>query len=162
MTTAPARAARTAPSASALASAVAVVSLLATAAMSARFPIVPPLAWAGALIGIAVGCAIAARTSRAAPTAHLAVEPFAMALMVVLDLIHSHGSAATAATATAAHVGHEGWLPVVVQLAVAVLAIVCPLLAVRHATRVGLARGALPLVAAAAMAVMAAGMLLPH
>ncbi|ERK69637.1 hypothetical protein N136_04041, partial [Leifsonia aquatica ATCC 14665] len=43
MTTAPARAARTPAPALALTTAVAVLSLLATAAMWAGFPVVPPL-----------------------------------------------------------------------------------------------------------------------
>jgi len=163
MTTAPARAGHAAPSAVALPSAVAFLSLLATAAMWAGFPLVPPLAWAAALVAVAVGCAAAARRARVAQrgaASHLAVEPFAMALMVVLDLFHTHGS--TSAAASLGHAGHAAGLGIVLPLTVAVLAVLCPVLAVRHARRVGFARGTLPVVAATAMAVMAVGMLLPH
>lgn len=162
MTTAPARASHAAPPAVALPSAVALLSLLATAAMWAGFPLVPPLAWAAALVAVAVGCAAAARRSRVArreAASHLAVEPFAMALMVVLDLLHTHGS--VPAAASAGHAGHVDGLGIVLPLAVAVLAVLCPVLAVRHARHVGFARGTLPVVAAVAMAIMAAGMLLP-
>jgi len=150
-----------------LPSAVALLSLLATAAMWARFPLVPPLAWAVALVAVAVGCAAAARRARGAQrgaqrgaASHLAVEPFAMALMVVLDLFHTHGSASAAASL--GHTGHAAGLGIVLPLAVAVLAVLCPVLAVRHVRSVGFARGTLPVVAATAMAVMAVGMLLPH
>lgn len=170
MTTAPARTVHTAAtagrpraplSAVALPSAVAVVSLLATAAMWTGFPLVPPLAWATALIAVAVGCAAVARRAhmtQRGTTSHLAVEPFAMALMVVLDVFHTHGDPAAALS----HSGHLDWFGVSLHLAVAALAVVCPVLAVRHARRVGAARGTLPVVAAVAMAVMATGMLLPH
>jgi len=163
MTTAPARAARTPAPALALPTAVAVLSLVATAAMWAGFPVVPPLAWAAALVAVAVGCAAAARRARGTQTgaaSHLAVEPFAMALMVVLDLFHTHGRAES--TTAASHAGHVDALALILPVAVAMLAALCPVLAVRHARRVGFARGALPVVAAIAMAIMAAGMLLPH
>lgn len=163
MTTAPAREGRTASPAIALPTAVATLSLLATAAMWARFPLVPPLAWTAALVAVAVGCAAAERRARGGgrtAASHLAIEPFAMALMVVLDLFHTHGVAA--GTTTTGHEGHLGGLDVALRLVVAAMAVLCPLLAVRHARRVGLARGALPVIAAVAMAVMAAGMLLPH
>lgn len=163
MTTAPARASHAAPPAVALPSAVALLSLLATAAMWAGFPLVPPLAWVAALVSVAVGCAAAARRARGTRTgaaSHLAVEPFAMALMVVLDLFHTHGMAES--TTAAAHAGHVDGLALILPVTVAVLAALCPLLAVRHARRVGFARGALPVVAAVAMAIMAAGMLLPR
>lgn len=162
MTTAQARAARTAAPAIALPTAVATLSLLATAAMWAGFPFVSPLVWAAALVAVAVGCAAAARRAhgtKGETASHLAVEPFAMALMVVLDLFHTHG---TSPTATTAHAGHLDGLAVILPLAVAVLAVLCPVLAVRHARSVGFARGTLPVVAATAMAVMAVEMLLPH
>ncbi|GIT81406.1 hypothetical protein LLS1_30750 [Leifsonia sp. LS1] len=135
--------------------------------MITGYPLLPPLAWAAALIASAIGCAVssrpvrdATRTTRAG-TAHLAVEPFAMALMVVLDLFHTHAAPATEAAPGSGHGAHLGWLIVVLSLAVAVATIVCPALALRHARRVGLAHGFLPVLAAAAMSVTAAVMLLP-
>lgn len=143
---------------------VAVLSLLATAAMWSGYPVVPALAWIVLLLGVAVGCAAAARRApadRRRDGSHLAVEPFTMALMVVLGLFHTHGRVVAGDPVTTGHAGHGGWLLGVLAVAVAVLTVVCLVLAARHVRAVGLARGALPIVAAAAMAVMATGMLLP-
>lgn len=143
---------------------VAVLSLVATAAMWSGYPVVPALAWIVLLLGVAVGCAASARRTpadRRRDGSHLAVEPFTMALMVVLGLFHTHGHAVAGDPVTTGHAGHGGWLLGVLAVAVAVLTVVCLVLAARHVRAVGLARGALPIVAAAAMAVMGAGMLLP-
>lgn len=149
---------------------VAVLSLVATAAMWSGYPVIPALAWIVLLLGVAVGCAASARRTpadRRAPAdrrrdgSHLAVEPFTMALMVVLGLFHTHGRVVAGDPVTTGHAGHGGWLLGVLAVAVAVLTVVCLVLAARHVRAVGLARGALPIVAAAAMAVMGAGMLLP-
>ncbi|UAJ79710.1 hypothetical protein IT072_01000 [Leifsonia sp. ZF2019] len=147
-------------------SAVAILSLAATAAMITGYPLLSPLAWAAVLIAAAIGCAVSSRpvrdTARStrAGVAHLAVEPFAMALMVILDLFHTHAAPVTEAAGSGHH-SHLGWLTAVLGVAVAASAVVCPVLAVRHARTVGLARGTLPVLAAAAMSVMAAAMLLP-
>lgn len=166
MTTVPTRSLRLSAAAP---TAVAALSLLATAAMWADYPLVPPLIWLALLLAVAVSCAASARRARDRHfplRSHLAVEPFAMALMVVFGMLHGHGSetqttAATAATAAATHTAHLGWLTATVALAVAALAVACPVLAIRHALRVGVVRAALPLAASIAMAIMATRMLLP-
>jgi hypothetical protein len=167
MTTLPARApaaGRTAPQA------VAALSLLATAAMAAGYPLIPALGWLAILLTVTVvAAASGAIATRRAPEApgfarHLAVEPLAMAVMVAYGLFHTHGSAGLAegGGAAMAHVDHLGWFRFAVALAVAALAVACPVLAALHARRAGLRAGALPLLAAFAMAIMAAGMLLPR
>ncbi len=172
MTTVPTRSPR--PSAAAP-TAVAALSLVATAAMWADYPLVPPLIWLALLLAVAVSCAASTRRARDRHfplRSHLAVEPFAMALMVVLGMLHGHGSETASATSTAlataavatdptAHTAHLGWLTAAIALAVAALAVACPVLAIRHALRVGAVRAALPLAASIAMAIMAARMLLP-
>lgn len=163
MTTVPTRSPRLSAAAP---TAVAALSLLATAAMWADYPLVPPLIWLALLLAVAVSCAASARRARDRHfplRSHLAVEPFAMALMVVFGMLHGHGSEtpSTAATAAATHTAHLGWLTVTVALAVAALAVACPVLAIRHALRVGAVRAALPLAASIAMAIMATRMLLP-
>lgn len=149
---------------------VAAFCLLATAAMFTGYPLVPPLVWLAALIAVAIACAAASRRPRRprrtsdrvgrAAASHLAIDPLAMAVMVAYGLFHAHEPAGTAASA--AHTGHLAWLVTALAATTAALAIACPVLAVRHARRVGIPSGALPLLASAAMAVMAGWMLLPR
>ncbi|WP_085370946.1 hypothetical protein [Leifsonia sp. NCR5] len=147
-----------------------VLSLLATAAMAADMagsaiavPLVPGAVWAAGLFVIA---AVVAATGRRRGQARFAVEPFTMALMVVLVALHRHDGAASAAASTGAasgdpHAAHLGgsWLLLVIAVAVAVLTVVCLACAVRLAATHGIVAALLPVASAVAMCAMTTWML---
>ncbi|KRC50457.1 hypothetical protein ASE16_05380 [Leifsonia sp. Root227] len=146
------------------------LSLLASAAMLASAFGVAPIpggVWAAALV---VTAAVVAATGRGRGTAHLALEPFAMALMFVLAAVHGHAvpasvtdasAASTAPAASTAHAAHLGgpWLVVALAVAVAVLSAACLACALRVAVTHRPRAAVLPVASAAAMCAMAVWML---
>lgn len=143
------------------------LSLLASAAMLASAFGVAPIpggVWAAALV---VTAAVVAATGRGRGTAHLALEPFAMALMFVLAAVHGHAvpasvtDASAAPAASTAHAAHPGGSVLVVALAVAVavLSAACLACALRVAVTHRPRAAVLPVASAAAMCAMAVWML---
>ncbi|MFJ8893024.1 hypothetical protein ACIRCZ_00420 [Leifsonia sp. NPDC102414] len=143
------------------------LSLLASAAMLASAFGVAPIpggVWAAALV---VTAAVVAATGRGRGTAHLALEPFAMALMFVLAAVHGHAvpasvtDASAASAASTAHAAHLGgsWLVVALAVAVAVLSAACLACALRVAVTHRPRAAVLPVASAVAMCAMAAWML---
>ncbi len=138
-----------------LAFALPAVSLIATADMALPAGAIRPAsAWTALLLLLAV---VTAATGRRRGATHLAMEPLAMALMVVLGALHGHPAAATA-DVHATHGG--GWLAPVLAVSVAALSVACLATAIRTARARGLLRASLPLASATAMCAMTAAMLL--
>ncbi|QIZ98172.1 hypothetical protein [Leifsonia sp. PS1209] len=149
-----------------------VLSLLATAAMVADMagsaiavPLLPGAVWAAGLFVVA---AVVAAAGRRRGQARFAVEPFTMALMVVLAALHGRDGAASGAASGVAvtassdpHAAHLGgsWLLLVIAVAVAALTVVCLTCAVRLAATHGIVAALLPVVSAVAMCAMTTWML---
>ncbi|MGJ4842921.1 hypothetical protein [Leifsonia sp. Le1] len=144
------------------------LSLLATAAMAADMAgyaiavtLVPGAVWAAGLFVVA---AVVAAAGRRRGQARFAVEPFTMALMVVLAALHGRDGAASGVAVTASgdpHAAHLGgsWLVLVIAVAVAALTVVCLGCAVRLAATHGIVAALLPVASAVAMCAMTTWML---
>jgi hypothetical protein len=120
--------------------------------------VLPEPAWVVVLLALAV---VAARLGRGRSLSHLALEPFTMAMMVVLGMLLGHGTAVGGHGLVGAHPGGHGggaWLTLTLAVAVAVLSLSCLAGALRAAAR-GLTQALLPLLSSIAMCTMAACML---
>lgn len=153
------------------------LSLLATAEMAASafgVPLVPGAGWTAPVwaqpvwaapvwaIALFVVAVVVSAAGRPRGFAHLAVEPFTMALMFVLAAVHGHsaGPAAQAGSLHAAHLGGS-WLVAALALAVAALSAVCLACAARIAVTRPARTAILPVASAVAMCAMAIWMLVP-
>lgn len=144
------------------------LSLLATTAMVVEMAapdvaasLLPAPVWAAALFVVAAVVAAAGRTRGGA---RFALEPFSMALMVVLAALHGHGGAASGVAVTASgdpHAAHLGgsWLLLAVAITVAALTVACLACAMRLAATHGIVAALLPVASAVAMCAMTTWML---